>query len=91
MSREYIDRLKSDYRKTFGTASGKHVLMDLYKKCHGMDSTFPVSGNSLEMAHNEGKRWVFLGIEKHLKEGRSDLNKQWDAHMDQREREDAPK
>ncbi len=74
---KYVDRLRADYRKTFGTAAGKHVLMDLYKNCHGMRSTFPRSGQSLELALNEGKRWVLLYIVDKLKENDEDLRKLW--------------
>ena len=88
MSREYVDRIASDYRKTFKTASGKHVLMDLYEKCHGLHSTFPVSGSSMEMAHNEGKRWVLLYLVDKLKEHDQDLRKLWENHIAERVREE---
>ena len=88
MSREYVDRIASDYRKTFKSASGKHELMDLYEKCHGMASTFPVSGSSMEMAHNEGKRWVLLYLVDKLKENDQDLRKLWEQHIAERVREE---
>ena len=60
--REYVDRLKSDYRKVFKTAPGKHVLMDLYTHTHGMSTSFSPTGNPFETSFNEGKRWVILRI-----------------------------
>ena len=87
-TRAYVDRLSSDYRKTFGTASGKHVLMDLYKNLHGMDSTFPVSGNATELALNEGKRWALLYLTSHLKEHDQDLRQLWEQHIAERTREE---
>lgn len=89
MSREYVDRLRADYRKTFGTESGKHVLMDLYQRCHGMSSTLPASGNPFEMARNEGKRVVYLFIMDQLKESDQDLRKLWEEHIAQRLREES--
>jgi hypothetical protein len=86
--REYVDRLSSDYRKTFKTASGKHVLMDLYEKCHGMNTTLPTSGNPFEMARNEGKRVVMLYIVDKLKEDDQDLRKLWEQHIAERVREE---
>lgn len=86
--KEYVSRLASDYRKTFKTASGKHVLMDLYEKCHGMRSTFPQSGNPFETARNEGKRTVLLHILSQLKEDDQDLRKLWEQHISERVREE---
>jgi len=87
--KEYVDRLSSDYRKTFGTSPGRHVLMDLYDKCHGMSSTLPASSNPFEMAKNEGKRVVLLYIVDKLKEHDQDLRKLWEEHIAQRLREEA--
>ncbi len=87
-SREYVDRLASDYRKTFKTASGKHVLMDLYSRCFGLATTFTPSGNPFEMARNEGMRMVLLHILAHLKESDQDLRKLWEQHIAERKREE---
>jgi hypothetical protein len=86
--REYVDRVRSDYRKTFKPASGKHVLMDLYDKCHGMSTTLPQTGNPFEMARNEGKRVVLLYIVDKLKEDDQDLRKLWEHHIAERVREE---
>ena len=87
-SREYVDRLAADYRKTFKTASGKHVLMDLYQRCHGLTSTLPASGNPFQMSVNEGKRVTFLYIMEKLKESDQDLRKLWEEHIAERQREE---
>jgi hypothetical protein len=89
MGREYVDRLASDYRKTFKSASGKHVLMDLYDKCHGMSTTLPMNGNPFEMARNEGKRVVLLYVVDKLKDDDQDLRKLWEQHIAERVREEA--
>lgn len=86
--REYVDRLANDYRKTFKTASGKHVLMDLYSRCYGLATTFPTSGNPFEMAKNEGMRMVLLHVLAHLKENDQDMRKLWEQHVAEREREE---
>ncbi len=88
MSREYVDRLKADYRKTFGTPAGKHVLMNLYEQCHGATSTLPMDGNPIRMAVYEGKRVVLLHILDHLKVEPLALRKMHQEHKDERAREE---
>jgi len=90
MSRgEYVDRLKADYRKTFGTPSGRHVLMDLYSHLGGKHTSFPASGNPFEMAFNEGKRWAWLRIASHLIEEDEDFRKMLKSHLEERMREES--
>ncbi len=48
--RAYVDRLASDYRKTFGTSHGRHVLMDLYERCHAGTSTMPQTGREMDLS-----------------------------------------
>lgn len=86
--REYFSRLSTDYRKTFATDSGKHVLMDLYSRCFGLATTLTPSGNPFEMARNEGMRMVLLHILTHLKEDDQDLRKLWEQHIAERKREE---
>lgn len=89
MSRAYVDRLSSDYRKIFKTAAGRHVLMDLYDKCYGMNTTVDASGNPFKMAVNEGRRIVLLYIIDKLKTEDQDLRKLWEQHIAERVREES--
>jgi hypothetical protein len=82
-----VDRLKSDYRKTFGSAHGKHVLMDLYQRCHGVTPTLPLSGNPFEMAVNEGKRVALLYIVDKLKVEDTELREMLERHNEEKRRE----
>lgn len=86
--REYVDRLKSDYRKTFGDASGKHVLMDMYAHTGGRSTSWPQSGNPFELAFNEGKRWVWLRIMEQLRVEDTDVRKMFEQHLAERMREE---
>ena len=54
-------RLRGSYKSCFGTVAGERVLRDLYRFCHGGQSTH-VQGNEYETAFNEGKRAVFIRI-----------------------------
>jgi len=85
----YTDRLTSDYRKTFATPSGRHVLMDMYHHGHGDSTTWPKSGNPFEMTWNEGKRAFLLRITGFLKSDAADLRKMFEAHLEERVREES--
>ena len=87
--REYVDRLKSDYRKCFSTPSGRHVLMDMYSHLGGKHTSYPASGNPFEMAFNEGKRWAWLRIMSQLNEGDIEIRRMLDQHLAERAREES--
>ena len=87
-ARTYVDRLKSDYRKTFGTRSGEHVLMDLYSHLQGKKSSWPASGNAHELAFNEGKRWVWLRIMEQLRIEDIAAREMLEEHIAERRREE---
>jgi len=87
VSRGYVDRMRSDYRKTFDTPQGKHVLMDLYEKLHGKQSTFPEDGNSHRLAFNEGKRMAWLMIMENLREEDIDVRRLYEEYLTGKRRE----
>jgi hypothetical protein len=86
--REYVDRMRSDYRKAFGGAAGKHVLMDLMAHAGGRASSWPASGNPFELAFNEGKRWVYLRIREQLKADDTQLQQWFDEYTRNRVKEE---
>ncbi len=75
------DRTRNAFRKTFGTASGKTVLMHLYEKLHGNQSTFPQSCDPYEHAFNEGKRMALLMIVEELRDQDWELRKMYEEHI----------
>ena len=83
----FQDRIRSAFRKTFKTAHGQTVLMYLYEHCHGNQSTFPQSGNSLELAFNEGKRMALLLILEQMKEEDLALREMYKAYNEEKIRE----
>ena len=85
---EYKSRLKSDYQKTFKTASGKHVLMDLYTHLGGKHSSWPQSGDSHELAFNEGKRWAWLRVMSQLRTDDIEMNRLYSEHIASRQSEE---
>ena len=87
-ARQYVDRLKSDYRKTFNPECGTHVLMDLYTHCHGNRSSMDPTGNPGLTAFNEGKRWVWLRIMEHLRIEDPEIRKLLERHLAERAREE---
>ena len=52
--------LRNDYKKTFESEEGKHVLKDLEQVCMFRMSTF--NKDALTMAFSEGLRAVYLHI-----------------------------
>jgi len=87
VSRGYVDRVRSDFRKTFDTPSGKHTLMWLYENLHGKQSTFPEDGNSHKLAFNEGKRMAWLLIMENLREEDMDMRRQYEEYLTGKRRE----
>lgn len=88
-ARDYQSRLKADYRKAFGTSSGKHVLMDLYTHSGGKNTSWPQSGNAFELAFNEGKRWIWLRIMELMREEDMEMRKMLEKHIQERQREES--
>ncbi len=87
--REYRDRLKIDYRKTFQTPTGEHVLMDLYSHLQGKVSSMPPDGNPTLLAFNEGKRWAWLHIMERLRLDDTDAREMHKQYIDERAREES--
>ena len=85
----YPDRLKSDFRKTFKTKSGQHVLMHLYTHLHGTSTSMPPTGNPFELAFNEGKRFALLIVLEQLKEDDQDMRVVLGEHIAERLREES--
>ena len=59
-AQEQQDEMKNRFARVFSGNDGEEVLAFLYQRLHGKDSTLPMSMNPIEMAHNEGKRHVWL-------------------------------
>ena len=62
--------------------------MDIYGHCHGKDTTWPTSGDSHEMAFNEGKRWVWLRLMGFLSTEDDAAREAWAEHMEERRKEE---
>lgn len=84
----YQSRIRASFRKVFETPAGQDVIAYLYERCHGNQSTFPQSGNSHELAFNEGKRMAYLMIMDQLREEDSDVRKAYRLHTDEKLREE---
>ncbi|MFQ5471540.1 MAG: hypothetical protein ACE5F1_11215 [Planctomycetota bacterium] len=85
--RDYQKRLDSDYRKTFKTPAGKHVLMDLYVH-FGQRSTF-VPDNPHLSVFNEGCRFPYLHIQAKLNRTDLDDREERVSYLAERRREEA--
>ncbi len=80
--------LDQDFQDTFGTESGKRVLMHLYKELgHEFHSTFPADGNTSIAAFNEGRRSVWVLIARRLRKTNEQLRRMWDESEESRIRE----
>jgi len=84
----YMSRLKRDYRNTFGTESGRHVLVHLYTKLGGNRTSITQKFDPIELAFNEGKRFAWLVILDHLKENDQDMRGMLEEHIAERKREE---
>ena len=80
----YQERLRAAYRKVFKDAAGKLVLIDLYEKLHGKQTTMPVDGNPTVLAFNEGKRMALLIMMEHLREEDVDLRAMYETHLNEK-------
>ncbi len=68
-------RRRQDFQQVFGTQNGERVLMHLYERCFGKQSTWPPSGDPLLLARNEGMRTVLLMIVEELRKEDMDLRR----------------
>lgn len=57
-----IEQLKKDYISTFSSEAGKKVLKDLERRCFTNKTTFPQNATALNLALNEGMRFVVVYI-----------------------------
>lgn len=62
--REFLSTRRTAYVRTFNNPPGQEVLVDLARFCRAHDSTFHVDARAHAVA--EGRREVFLRIQKHL-------------------------
>jgi hypothetical protein len=62
-----VEQLKKDYITTFASEAGKRVLADLEQKCFLNRSTFPENCGALNLARNEGMRFVVVYIKNMMK------------------------
>ena len=85
------DRIRNAFRKTFKTAHGKTVLMHLYEKLFGNQSTFPKSCDPYAHAFNEGQRMALLMIVEELREQDWELRKMYEEHINERYNEEMRK
>ena len=58
-----IEQLQRDYNFTFSTPEGKRVLKHLFGLCFVLSDTF-VPGKPDQSAYNQGRRAVFMEIER---------------------------
>lgn len=65
MARNLLFRRQRNYKLTFGSEAGKHVLADLAKFCRANDTAF--HADPRVHAALEGRREVFLRIMQHIK------------------------
>lgn len=63
-ARQFLARRRTAYVKTFLSPFGQEVLADLAKFCRATESTFHPDARA--HAVMEGRREVFLRIQKHL-------------------------
>lgn len=75
MARDFLSRRRNAYTKTFLTPYGKEVLQDLAKFCRATETTFHMDARAHAVA--EGRREVWLRIQKHLNLTDEDL---WAMH-----------
>lgn len=61
---DMLSRRRTAYVATFANPMGQEVLIDLAKFCRANESTFHVDARAHAVA--EGRREVFLRIQKHL-------------------------
>lgn len=74
---ERYRRRKAAYQTTFRSGSGADVLADIAKFCCAFDTT--AAGSDRDTFLNEGKRLVWLRIQKHLNFTPEELAVHYDA------------
>lgn len=83
---EYKSRLVSDFRKTFGTRHGKHVLMHFYTHLFGSRTTYQPGSAPEQTFVNEGMRMAWLMFDEYLKVSPEDLIKEQRDYLEERKR-----
>jgi hypothetical protein len=65
---EFFRGHKRAYQQTFNRASpaAQYVLADIANFCHAKETTLRPGATELELARNEGRRQVFLRIQRAL-------------------------
>lgn len=69
-----LERMRLDYRRTFGGEYGKRVLEDMMRR-HFVFACTMVPGDAHETAFNEGRRCVVLDIMRQMAVSEADLLK----------------
>ncbi len=62
--------------------------MWLYERLYGKQTTFPTSGNAIELARNEGMRTAWLMIMEQLREEDREVRKAYEEHIADQRREE---
>ena len=83
----YVFRLRSAFRKTFATDSGRTVLAYFYTHLGGHRTSMPNSCDPIELAFNEGKRFAWLMILEQLRENDQDMRTILETDIAERARE----
>ena len=86
--RKRADRLKADFQKTFGTEHGERVLMHLYERLHGKQTTMPNDGNPTTLAFNEGMRMTWLIIMEQMREEDIEIRVAYERYIGDKRREE---
>lgn len=64
-AKQYLERRRTAYVRTFTNPMGEEVLRDLAKFCRAHESTFHADARAHAVA--EGRREVWLRIQRHLR------------------------
>ena len=84
LTEEQASRLIRAYQAVFNTQMGAEVLADLAHLCHANATTFdPSNPDALKLAHNEGKRRIWIHIQAMLTLSATEVSK-----LTQQEQED---
>lgn len=81
-------RRRDDFEQTFSTPHGERVLMFLYRRLYGKQSIWPASGNSHELAMNEGMRFAWNIIAEELRHEDMELRRMCEDQINEDRREE---
>ena len=85
---QYIGRLRRDFRKTFESPEGRHVLMHLYTHRGGNKIGYRPGCSAIDLAFADGKRFAWLMILDNLREEDDEMRKYLIEHLAERRREE---